>query len=317
MIQSKSKLPPEHRQMFSWEKTLLQSATVLTLALGVPLGVQAQHMILAWGDNKPEWRQKIGISGIRAGCSDAPASCARDVDAIESSQQVHMVFLAVRLNDSSVSYAREYSNLSRSHPALYEVGIDDFVSQAEKLHMDSAHLGGLLNQVIGSLKSQNANLHFGVTIYDDQLAKELPNLGLNGDFLQQVEFVHLFPHYRKKDLSDAEYVKQAKAIFPRAQIIGGVYPYDRRDYLPCVRGGSAACSNEEEVRLFTEDAQAEVQLLGSGAIAGIEFYPAFFGNEEKWKGWQNPRSCRPERLQECIANEKTMRDILPRIMNVR
>ena len=317
MIQLRFMPEFEHRRAFSWRKALRQFTTILILALGVPFAVQAQHMVLAWGDNKPEWRQKLGISGIRAGCSDAPASCAREADNIESSQQVHMVFLAVRLNDNSVSYAKEYSNFTRSHPALYEIGIDDFVGQAEKLHTDSAHLNALVSELIVSLKSANANIRFGVTVYDDELAKELPSLGLTRDVVQLVDFVHLYPHYRKKEIPTSEYVKQVKTIFPRAQIIGGIYSYDRRDYLPCVRGGPAPCSGEEEMRLFSEDVQSEMQLLASGAVAGIEFYPGFFGNEEKWKGWQDRRTCHPERLQECLGNAKAMRDTLPRIMNNR
>ena len=49
------------------------------------------------------------------------------------------VFLAILLkSDQTPAYAREYSQLSLNHPALYEVGFDDFVGQCEKQNLPNA-----------------------------------------------------------------------------------------------------------------------------------------------------------------------------------
>ncbi|MGH9681632.1 MAG: glycosyltransferase family 4 protein, partial [Candidatus Acidiferrales bacterium] len=271
--------PPASRTAAYFGRLALVAALAGALLLGVPAAAQTQSMILTWCVNRPEWNQKLDVSGIRAGCSDPPSSCVQDAANIKSSEGISRVFLAVRLNPSSPDYAGQYSELSLKQPAVYEVGIDDFVGQSEKLNMNPARLSAFLCGVIAKLKSRNPNLNFGITVYDDELTRALPALGLSNDFLQSVDFVHLFPHYRKREQTAAESVRQAKSIFPHARIISGVYTYDRRSYLPCSRGG-VACSAEEEMSLFEEDVREKAGLLAQGAIAGIEFYPGFFGNEE-------------------------------------
>jgi len=51
----------------------------------------------------------------------------------------------------------------------------------------------------------------------------------------QFDVIRLFLHYRANGPSYAGYVAQAKAYFPNAQIVAGVYPYDRIDYWPCAQ----------------------------------------------------------------------------------
>jgi hypothetical protein len=51
-----------------------------------------------------------------------------------------------------------------------------------------------------------------------------------------------------------------------------------------------------------------LSMLNHSNVEWIELFPGNFGMEAKWKGWQEPRSCHPERLQECVQNTKTMRE---------
>jgi hypothetical protein len=100
-------------------------------------------------------------------------------------------------------------------------------------------------------------------------------------------------------------------------VIAGVYAYDRRDYLPCTRGGKAQCPNEEELSLFQDMFQQEVTLLRSGQVAWLEFYPGSFGVEEQWRSWDQPRICSASRRQECVDNTKAMRQQVLQILSSR
>ncbi len=137
-------------------------------------------------------------------------------------------------------YAREYSQLSLSHPVVYEVGFDDFVDQCERQNRGLSSVSVLLNQVTHELKSANPRLHLGITLYEDELqSSDFPLKNLDERFRASVDFVHLYPHYRKEARGFLMSVEQARQIFPDgSKIIAGLYAYDRRDYLPCARGSS-------------------------------------------------------------------------------
>ena len=51
----------------------------------------------------------------------------------------------------------------------------------------------------------------------------------------------------------------------------------------------------------------QVRLMHDREIEAIEFYPGYFGVEEQWSGWSNPKACAPADLATCIANTKSMR----------
>jgi hypothetical protein len=55
--------------------------------------------------------------------------------------------------------------------------------------------------------------------------------------------------------------------------------------------------------------------MKQGIVDHIEFYPGYFGAEEQWTGWSNPRECAPGDLANCIANTKLMRDEALAILN--
>ena len=95
------------------------------------------------------------------GCSDPPSSCADYVQKASKSQGVDKVFLAILLKTyQKPAYAREFSQLSLNHPALYEVGFDDFVSQCEKQKLampGSVRAAGWDCPRIERCKSKNSN----------------------------------------------------------------------------------------------------------------------------------------------------------------
>jgi len=293
-------------------KTRNVCALFLTVLSGIAFSVAAaksQFMVITWGGNSPEWNQILHLSGVRIGCSDASASCLKEVDQIAASQHVSSVFLAIALNPSRVaSDAATYGSVAGTHPSLVEVGFDDFVSQAQKTNLDPAALSSLLESVASNLKARNSKLQMGITLYQDQLdSGQLDRLQLSDSARRSVDYVHLFPHYRKERKPVSEYIARAKQVFPNAKVMLGVYAYDRREYLPCAIGDQARCSSEEEVNLFDQNLRGDLQIASSGEAAGIEFFPGNFGDEDAWKGWNNPRACKQGEKGVCVQNTVAMR----------
>jgi hypothetical protein len=215
--------------------------------------------------------------------------------------------------DKTPGYAREYSRQSLTHPALYEVGFDDFVGQCQRQSHEPAALTGLLSQIATGLKSDNPQLKLGITVYEDELtSSEFPLERIDDSFRRQVDFVHLFPHYRQEAQSYSSSVRRANQLFPNAQVITGIYAYDRRDYLPCARGSSSACSDQQEVELFRQSLKE--RLAATPKEGWIELYPGGFGKEDSLDVWKEPRSCKPERLRQCIENTSAMRQALRQML---
>src|SRR5262249_10691780 len=238
---------------FTLSRIISYSAIFAVCAFLIPaLRSASAPMVITWGGNSADWNRALHVSGMRIGCSDASASCLREVDRLASEQHVSSVFLAIALNSPRLqSDAAAYNSTASAHPALKEVGFDDFVSQAEKSKLSPDQLSSLLLSFTQTLKS-GSSLAFGVTIYENQFSNgEVEKLGLTRDVRQQVDFVHLFPHFRKQNQAFSSYVQKSKQIFPNAKIILGVYAYDRREYIPCAQGDSHHCSDQEELGLFS------------------------------------------------------------------
>jgi hypothetical protein len=218
--------------------------------------------------------------------------------------------------DQTPEYVREYSQLSLSHPALYEVGFDDFVGQAERQKLPLAAMSALLGGIAHELKGANPRLNLGITVYEDELySSRFPLADLDEQFRKSVNFVHLYPHYRKEAQSFAASVQLAEKIFPAAKIIAGIYAYDRRDYLPCSGGNSTPCTNDEEISMFTQSFNERLSMLQKSSVDWIEFYPGNFGSEADWNLWKQSRICHAERVQECVQNTKAMREVVKRSLN--
>jgi hypothetical protein len=94
-----------------------------------------------------------------------------------------------------------------------------------------------VSDVIAATKSENPNLAFGVTIYKDG-QNHVALTSLPATLRAQIQFVHLYVHYREDAPSFAVNVTTAKTILSNAKIIAGAYPYDRINYLPCAYKGT-------------------------------------------------------------------------------
>ncbi len=281
------------------------------------MGTQVSGKVITWGENTAEWNRALHLGAVRIGCSDPPSSCVDYVQQISKSQGVDKVFLAILLKpDQTPAYAREYSLWSVNHEALYEVGFDDFVSQCERQKLSMPAMSALLNRVAQGLNGPNPKLHLGITLYEDEINSTQFRLSdLDEQFRKSVDFVHLYPHYRKELQSFSTSVQQAKQIFPSAKIVAGIYAYDRIDYLPCARGNNTPCTKQEEISLFAQSFKERLAMLGTSDVEWIEFYPGNFGTEAQWSNWKAPRMCRPERLQECVGNTKGMREEVRHTLN--
>ena len=294
---------------FSVQKNWLPAEASDGIATPSPLPPDAH--IYTWIGNTPEGNRKMHVSGYRMGCdSGDPRGCVRE--ATDGVQQTGFksVFLSMFVDaERTLDDAREYSRLSVSHPFIVEVGFDDFVDRYEKLfsrpRLDPP---SWLREVIRTLKADNADLGFGITLYEDQL--DSPSLrapSLPPDLERSVDYVHLFLHYRSDASQLRDYVDRTKVLFPKAKIIAGLYAYDRVNYIPCSPSNQRACSPGEEIQLYMQAVNIDAQLLKEGSIDGIEFYPGFFGKEKEWGGWKNADYCSSKRVEECIENTRVMR----------
>jgi hypothetical protein len=275
-----------------------------------PVPQPEAHGIITYGLNTPEWNTRLQLAGVREACKEVPAVCVKRVGDHARQQRVSLMFLNVFLEAPTVEAdAAEYGRLSREQPALFEVGVDDFGSHYYHLFKDQTvpDPAALLRAVIRNLKAGNPALRFGVTLYEDDLASPfLQDAKLAAATRAAVDYVHLYLHYRTNGPAFADYVEQAKRLFPHARVIAGTYAFDRIDYMPCTKGGER-CSREQELSLFERSFQVQVDLLQRGVVAAIEFYPANFGLEDTWNGWNVAKNCDPSRRQECVDNTRAMR----------
>lgn len=266
--------------------------------------------IYTWVENAPAWDRSLHISGYRMGCDTGdPEGCVREAQEEVEQRGLTRIFLSMDEDPvRTPADALAYSRLSLAHPYLVEAGFDDFVDRYQNLFSARFDPRPWLRQVIQNVKTFNPNLAFGITLYEDELDSPYARPPyLPADLARDVDIVHLFLHYRTDAPKFSQYVDRARALFPNAQVIAGLYAYDRIDYIPCSPSGNRPCSQAEELSLYRESARIAAQLLKQGKIAGIEFYPGFFGMESQWSGWKHEHSCVPQRLAQCVGDTRQMR----------
>jgi hypothetical protein len=277
----------------------------------VSLPAAATPEIATWAANAPEWNERLGVTLMRQGCDSGPSACLKRMrDAAQAQQISRWAIAVVRSADQLPAEALEYSRLSLSEPRLVEVDIDDFLSALKSWHGNKLGRGNeVLAGIARNLKHHNPRLRFGVTLYEDELDSRFLNW-IPTETRDRVDRVILYLHYRANANEYTRYVATAKRLFPRAKVFAGSYAYDRIDYLPCAESNDRQCGKDEELDFFRESLDIQLGLLRSGELAGIEFYPGFFGREDKWNGWAVERICRPLRRPECIENTRRMRRIV-------
>jgi hypothetical protein len=269
-------------------------ALVVLLLSALP--AKAGGVIITWGENSPEWNQKLHRAGMRMGCSNSPSSCANYVKQALAMQKINRLSVAFGRDEAPPEemqdYAAQFSAISKKIPGLTEISMDDFLSHYRREFQHASP--DAVEKIIAATKSANPRLKFGI--------EKLSARARGG-----VDTVYLYLHYRDDAPHYADYVEQTKALFPNAQIVGGSYALDREDYIPCSPTSKRRCTDAEELSNYQRSIETMAQLLKTGAIQGIEFWPGNFGREDEWEGWQNPRWCAPERRAACIANTKKMR----------
>ncbi len=282
----------------------------------LPAAASRRWPIITFGTNTAEWNKLLHVTGIRMGCNKEPEVCVKVATAHVQTQHVNTMHIAMELGPGAEAYAERYSQLSLGHPFLREISIDDFVSTYYHAYKAShGRTEALLRATIEKTKTRNPALGFGVTLYETDLKSGyLTDKRLASDIRRRIDYVHLFIHNRENGPHYEEYVRASKQIFPGAQIIAGSYPFDRIDYVPCSSTGKASCSNEQEIGLYKASIVVQTRLLKEGVVYCLEFYPANFGREDEWNGWDNPKFCRPERRQACIEHTKTMRQVVLSIL---
>jgi len=272
----------------------------------------AKLRIMTWGtNNTPEWKNILHLSGFREGCSDSPQSCMRSLAAFSHDPNIR-IFLAIRLDPkTAASYGQQYSALSLQNPSLEEISLDDFAGQYQKLfHQRVADPAAVVNSLIDGLKSRNHNLHFGITLYEDELTSDyLSDSKFPKSLRARVDNIHLFLHYASDAPNYRTYVNAMKSYFPNAGVIAGVYAYDRITYLPCGPSSSQLCTPQQEKDYFTQSLDTAVQLLQQEEVSWIEFYPGEFGREAQWGGWHEPRAC-TQKIEDCVNLTLQLRQIV-------
>jgi hypothetical protein len=285
---------------------------VLTCINLKPASAQTKPNILSWGENMPGWNEQLGLTAMREGCSIYPTECEPWLDnvAVIANVKSYYVSMPFRVSDS-VSWAAEYSALSLTHKMMTEISFDDFVSQIEDDQINGTlpNPAAFTSEVIAATKSKNPNLAFGVTIYEDSLTHTALTT-LPYSLRAEIQYVHLYLHYRENGPNFASYVATAKSLFPKARIIAGAYPYDRIDYLPCAYKGTAHCTAAQEQALYKQALEIQLSMVKAGTIYGLEFFFGYFGDPQDWPSWTlYTRICQPARLSTCYENSKILQNI--------
>lgn len=299
------------------------AAALLTffLATGCATSVSrdaGQWTIATWlHESSPEGIAEFGITQLRMGCDLTPEECTQRAAAIRQSTGVAQVAVAInrKLNDLALlkDYAARYAALGNGTTGVAEIGFDDFYKFMRKNKFSG------FESVITAAKTTNPDLRFSVTLYEDQLASIDADEALFPTALRErIDRIYLYIHFRENGINYAQYVSQARALFPKAEVFGGSYAYDRIDYIRCGEGLLAApCSRDREIDLYRRSLVEQISLLRSGVLTGLEFYPGHFGREEQWSAWNTLRICRPERKAQCIENTKEMRRVAAELLNAR
>lgn len=278
--------------------------------------------IYTWNNNTPEWNRKLHVAGYRIGCSAGRQGITDCLDKIrhelDEGQDVHRISISILDSKEAPSQALAdalfASQVSLSTPFLAEVSFDDFGDYYHKLF---AHRGfspqSWLEKMVETIKANNHSLRIGITVYTKQLHSDYayfrpPDLPLKVAAL--IDTVYLYPSYQD-EAKPSWYlpaVRQAKVLFPNAEIVGGSPAYDHTDWAFCEDSPTRKYTPAQEIKLYEELIAIQARLVKKGALSGIEFYPGHFGKESEWTGWKSHCVCRSNRVQQCIEDTRTMRE---------
>ncbi len=273
--------------------------------------------VMSWGENVSSWNPALGINAMREACGIAPTSCEPYLDNLAKLSGASTYYVPFPINPStSASWAAQYSTLSLSHPMMREIDFDDFVGKLEDEEeageLTAAEAPAFVSSVIAATKSANPKLAFGITLYEDMF-NHASLYAFPASVLAQINYVHLYVHFRENGPNWASYVTKTKSLFPNATIIAGAYPYDRINYIPCAYQTTVPCTAAQEQSLYKELLQSQLASINAGTVMGVEFYPGYFGDPQTWTGWTT-QACQPARLSTCISNTNTLQSITLQVL---
>ncbi len=259
--------------------------------------------------------QRLHVGELRLSCSSNSDRCLGGVRYHTRKAGVDKLFLAmVAPPERIVADALHYSRASNVDRRLIGIGIDDFVRTYRQWRASRDLPSDLLRRVLEATKRYNPELKFGITVYEDELQSDVLH-SIPAELRAGIDRVSLFLHYRGNGGTYGAYVSRVRKLFPNARVFGGVYAYDRMDYLPCFQGGRLHCSREQEIKLFEQTIARQARMVKDGRLAGLELYPGYFGAEEAWRGWGRARICKEDRKANCLANTVSFRDTAAEIID--
>ncbi|MFA5025622.1 MAG: dockerin type I repeat-containing protein [Candidatus Shapirobacteria bacterium] len=266
------------------------------------------NVMMFGSGNTDQWEKDLNLHDIRVACSGDPTRCLENRlnPTTGTIRKYDRIFLGItREKSKAADYALQYSELSKKYPKLYEISFDDFYTfWIGELGEDNIEL----KKIIDNTKKINPNLKFGMTLYQDQLSL-LDNITLTNR--RKVDYIHLFLHDRKTNIEGD--VQQVKILFPNAKIIAGSYAFDFKS--PCTEAVSdhEPCRDSDELTYFKESLERQTTLMKNCKIEAIEFWPAYFGNENQI----DFTAClaKGNTSDQCITNTKKMRSQALKIFN--
>jgi hypothetical protein len=268
----------------------------------------ANQKIMSWGIDGNKGTPAY-VNEIRLGCPPIPKYC---IDKLKAYTQLDIRLFSLAIDWKSLDYEnlgqqiKSYLELLKNRKGTaIEISIDDFETFLGKFGAPKT------SNIFSLLQPSKAKIGYsiGVTIYEDDLDR-FEARGLTPTVTAAVDRVALYLHHRSSYVDIKQYIRKLRHFFPVAQIYLGVYLYDRSDYVNCSRTGRVHCTEDEDIDLFRKALLVQVNMLGSGEIDGLELYPGYFGREESWAGWSNPRICSLNRTASCVKNSKIMSDIV-------
>lgn len=270
--------------------------------------------------SKSTWQTTLGITQVTINCSNSSArtnaqSCVSWIQQHPSpgiSQYVPYIDPSTTL---LVQEGTDYSTATNGVSSIPEIDIDDFFSHYADWLDHGLNAATLLDQFITHLKSVNHNLKFGATIYVDELRQSYASdAALPPALKARFDVVRLFIHFRADGPNYARYVAQAQSMFPNAQIVAGLYPYDRIDYIGCPSGDwskATLCTQAQELDYFQQALNVQVSLLQQGQVQALDIYPGYIGDEGDLFGpGNNSDGLTCSNVSRCVSNTIAMRNMI-------
>lgn len=274
--------------------------------------------IISWGVDAAAQASRLQITANRVGCGASLSAClARNTSGHpDKDSRIALSLPASRSPADILAAIDQFVSADPPPGQPYEIGLDDFAAIVRRgLQTNTLSSIGGIPEVIAHARTTP---RLAATVYEDDLPylESIKDSDLSR-FRDGVQRVAFFLHYRPAVGAYTDYLNRVKRLFPNAEVFGGIYHYDRADYLPCQADSRVRCTDAEEYALFLKSVDVTLDAVRRGYLAGIELYPGRIGQEATWDGWSKSRTCRTSRQPECIATSQRMGQALVKKLEAR